>query len=115
MITKEHLGLMKPGAILVNTARAEIINESDLVEWAKKGMNTYATDVLHGEVTGAHVNSPLLHMANVIISPHIAGCCYESQEKAARIALGLLKKEVANQAQKGHKESVVGTLGKTHG
>ena len=96
MITKEHLGAMKPGAILVNTARAEIVNETDLVEWAKKGLQLYAADCLHGEVTNEHVNSELLSLGNCIITPHIGGTTYESQEKAARIALGLLKKEVEN-------------------
>lgn len=93
-ITKEHLELMKPGAILVNTARAEVVKEQDLVEWAKKGQQCYAADVLHGEVTGHHVNSELLHLGNCIITPHIAGTTYESQEKAARIALKLLRNEV---------------------
>lgn len=93
-ITKEHLDLMKPGAILVNTARAEVVKEKDLVEWAKKGQQCYAADVLHGEVTDKHRDSELLHLANCIITPHIAGTTYESQEKAARIALKLLMNEV---------------------
>ena len=93
-ITKEHLELMKPGAILVNTARAEIVNEKDLVEWAKKGLCCYAADVLHSEVTGKQINSQLLDLPNCIITPHIAGTTYESQEKAARIALKLLRNEL---------------------
>ena len=93
MITKEHLELMQPGAILVNTARAEIINQQDLEEWCAKG-GTYVADVLHGETTGDHVNSPLLSLANCIITPHIAGTTFESQEKAAKIALNLLRKEI---------------------
>jgi len=105
MITKEQLDLMRPGTVLVNTARAEIIKEDDLIEWAKKGTNTFATDVMHGEVTGRAGESPLLEMANVIVTPHIAGTCFESQEKAARIALGLLIRE------RHDSESVDGVLG----
>ena len=92
MITGEHLNAMKEGAILVNTARAEIIDEDALVSWAKKGQNIYAADVLHGEVFGKHKTSELLKLPNCIITPHIAGTTYESQEKAARIALNLLKR-----------------------
>jgi D-3-phosphoglycerate dehydrogenase len=94
MITSRHLGKMRKGALLVNTARAEIIREKDLLEFAEKKEQIYAADVLHGEVTGDHVNSKLLHLPNCIITPHIAGTTYESQEKAARIALGLLRKEL---------------------
>lgn len=94
MINKRHLAKMMKGALLVNTARAEIINENDLLEFADRKEQIYAADVLHGEVTGDHVNSKLLQLPNCIITPHIAGTTYESQEKAARIALGLLRKEL---------------------
>jgi len=94
MITSKHLRQMKKASLLVNTARAEIINEKDLLEFAEQKEQIYAADVLHGEVTGDHVNSKLLHLPNCIIQPHIAGTTYESQEKAARIALGLLRKEL---------------------
>lgn len=94
MITSKYLETMKPGAILVNTARAEIVNERDLVNWAKKGLNTYAADVLHGEVTGNHVKSELLQLPNCIITPHIAGATVESEEKAIKIIFKLLRKEL---------------------
>ncbi|MHA1962152.1 MAG: NAD(P)-dependent oxidoreductase [Candidatus Thorarchaeota archaeon] len=93
LITKKHLDLKPPGSILVNTARAEVIKKTDLEKWVKKGDCVYATDVLHNEVTGKHVESPLLKLTNCIVTPHIAGTTIESQEKAARIALGLLRKQ----------------------
>lgn len=95
LITSEHLSRLSKDAILVNVSRAEIINEADLLEWtAQEGR--YAADVLHHEVSGQHLDSPLLHRQNCIIHPHIAGHCIESNSKALRIALQLLKKEIAN-------------------
>ena len=92
-LTEETRGMIKDEldgfeGILVNTARAEIIDEAALLKWTEKGR--YATDVLHGEVQGI-TDSPLLHRSNVIVTPHIAGTTYESQEKAARIVLDLLE------------------------
>lgn len=92
MITLEYLSKMKPGAILINIARAEIIRENDLKIWIQKGQNTYAADVLHGEVHNTH--SDLLKNPNCIITPHIAGTTYESQQKAMQIALKLAERAV---------------------
>jgi phosphoglycerate dehydrogenase-like enzyme len=92
LITRNHLLRLKDNAILVNVARAEIIREDDLYEWAALRKGVYAADVLHHEVLG-NVKSPLLSLTNCIIYPHIAGTTYESEEQALRIALKLLQKE----------------------
>ena len=105
LINKELLLRMKDGAILINVARAEIINELDLIEWAKRGRQTYVSDVLHAEVDG-DVASPLLGMANCIIYPHIAGTTFESEEKALRIALNLLRAETEQDGKRHHGDIV---------
>ena len=93
LITKDLLSRTKPDAILVNVSRAEIIVEQDLYEWAaQKGR--YVTDVMHHEVSGGHLNSPLLSNPNCIVYPHLAGHTLESNEKALRIALRLLEREI---------------------
>lgn len=92
MITKEHLSRLHEDAILVNVARAEIINEAALLDWtAQKGQ--YVADVIHHEVDG-DVDTPLLSRPNVIIHPHLAGMTEESEAKAMNIALNLLRKEL---------------------
>lgn len=92
MITGELVASMKPNAVLVNTSRGEVVREDELVEVLRERKDiTYATDVLAGEATGAHLNSPLLSMPNVIVTPHIAGTTFESQQKAMRIALRLVE------------------------
>ena len=92
MIGYSLLERLKERACLINTSRGEVLVEQDLVRFLLKRPDVcVGLDVLAGEVTGAHLRSPLLRMSNVTVSPHMAGVTYESQEKAARIALKLLK------------------------
>lgn len=65
------LTAMRPGAILVNTARAALIDEAAVAELLRTGrLGALATDVLSTEERG---RSPLLDAPNVIVTPHIAG------------------------------------------
>jgi D-3-phosphoglycerate dehydrogenase len=76
----------------VNTARGEIIVEEDLISVAMARPDlTFCLDVLSGEPEGKQMHSPLLDMENVVVTPHICGCTYESNHKAAQIACQLLK------------------------
>ena len=92
MIGYELLERLKEGACLINTSRGEVLVEQDLLRFLLKRPDVcVGLDVLAGEVNGAHLRSPLLRMANVTITPHMAGVTCESQEKAAQIALKLLQ------------------------
>jgi D-3-phosphoglycerate dehydrogenase len=69
MVTKEDLAEMKPSALLVNTGRAGLIAPGALVEELNSGRPGYAAvDVYVEEPV---VDHPLLHMDNVICTPHI--------------------------------------------
>jgi len=86
MINKGCFNLMKEDALLVNTARGDIVNERDLVDYLKANLRArVATDVLEDEVRN-RLNSPLLKYAKeseqVIITPHIGGMSREAQEIA---------------------------------
>lgn len=87
---------LKKGAMFINSARGEIINEIMLAEVIEKRPDIrVAVDVLSGEVSGTQFSSPLIKFqksGQVIISPHIAGATLESQEKAAFISLSLLQR-----------------------
>lgn len=99
LVNRSLLMRLKEGACLINTSRGEVINEQDLVAVLKPRPDLrVGLDVLAGEVTDTHLTSPLLEMhdrGQIVITPHIAGATVESQTKAARIALGLLRRHLA--------------------
>ena len=95
MIGKIFFKEMKSEVIIINTARGEVINESDLVEFLKKNPEAkIATDVLTDEIRDRK-NSPLFKYAlendNVIITQHIGGMTREAQEIAYGHVATLLK------------------------
>ena len=62
---------MKPGAVLVNTARGPIIDESAMIDALAKGpLAAAGLDVLETEPIGP--DNPLLGMENVVLTPHVA-------------------------------------------
>jgi phosphoglycerate dehydrogenase-like enzyme len=81
LINAEKLALMKPGSLLVNVARGGIVVEADLVEALKSGhLAGAAVDVFDQEPPpGDH---PLLHMDNVICTPHTASTAYENSRRS---------------------------------
>jgi len=76
MIDKRALSLMKPTALLINTARGAIVKESDLCEALKNGVIAGAgIDVFENEPP---TDSPLLELDNTILSPHTAFFTFDS-------------------------------------
>src|SRR5216684_359416 len=77
MIDASSIKKMKKGVRLVNCARGELVNESDLVQALKQGrVAGAALDVFAEEPPK---NSPLLALENVVLTPHTAGSTYEAQ------------------------------------
>lgn len=69
LINRDALEKMKPGAVLVNTARGPIVNEKDLVEaLQQKKIAGAALDVFEDEPIPS--DSSLLKMDNVMLAPH---------------------------------------------
>ncbi|MGI9146559.1 MAG: C-terminal binding protein [Chloroflexota bacterium] len=76
MIGQRELGLMKPTALLVNTARGAVLDQLALAEGLNAGvLEGAACDVWEHEPTP--VDHPLLSCANFIASPHVAGISVE--------------------------------------
>ncbi|NLD71600.1 MAG: phosphoglycerate dehydrogenase [Chloroflexi bacterium] len=81
LIGARELGLMKPGAYLVNCARGGIIDEDALAEALKEGrIGGAALDVFEVEPA---TDNPLVGLGNVIATPHLAGSTAEAQEGVA--------------------------------
>ncbi len=80
---------MKNGVGLVNTARAGVISENDLIAALNSGKVSYAAlDVFEGEPL---VNKEIRSHAKISMSPHIGGSTREAQE---RIGIELAEKVV---------------------
>jgi D-3-phosphoglycerate dehydrogenase len=69
LINSDTLALMKPNAVLINTARGQIVEERALIEALQaKGLAGAALDVFEKEPLP--LDSPLLKMDNVMLAPH---------------------------------------------
>ncbi|MBR3969304.1 MAG: hydroxyacid dehydrogenase [Clostridia bacterium] len=71
MIGDELLSKIKPGALLVNTARGAVIDEEALIKHLAKGHFKAALDVYEQEPI--NLDNPMLSLPNVLMLPHQAG------------------------------------------
>jgi phosphoglycerate dehydrogenase-like enzyme len=89
LINKERLAKMKRSAVLINTSRGAIVDESALIEALKEGTIAGAgLDVFTQEPLPA--DSPLRTLDNVILTPHIGWTVEEVIEEFANIACAQL-------------------------
>lgn len=83
LVDKDHLNLMKETAILVNTARGEILDEKELIKMLKArrifaaGFDVYENEPL--------LNKELLKLKNVVLLPHIGSATFEARTKMAEL------------------------------
>jgi D-3-phosphoglycerate dehydrogenase len=71
LVNRQTLDLMRPGAILINTARGPVVDEEALAEALRTGrIGGAALDVFEDEPLPT--DSPLLSMDNVLLAPHNA-------------------------------------------
>ena len=81
---RERLLRMKPGAVLVNTARGGIVDEAALAALLREGrLGGAALDVFAEEPLAA--GSPLAGVPRLILTPHIAGVTAESNERVSAL------------------------------
>lgn len=94
LIGAKEIALMKPGVILVNTARGILIDEVALVQGLSSGkVACAALDVFQEEP----YQGELLRQENVILTPHIGSYAKEARIEMERMAVENLIKGIVNQ------------------
>lgn len=84
---EERIARMKPGAILVNSARGGIVDEAALARALREGrIAGAALDVFEQEPLAAA--SVLADAPNLILTPHVAGVTQESNERVSGLVAG---------------------------
>lgn len=85
LIGEKELSLMKPTAILVNSARGGVVDQKALYEALKrKQIKGAAVDVV--EVEPIPKDDPILALDNILITPHIGGATKATREKMCLLA-----------------------------
>ena len=85
MVDRIFLAKMRPGSLLINTARGGLIVEADLRDSLVSGHLAGAgLDVLNHEPP--EPGNPLLGLPTVVFSPHIAGTDLQSMSDMAELA-----------------------------
>ncbi len=86
LIGARSIALMKPGVVILNCARGEMVVTADLVSALKSGrIAGYGADVLDQEPPPA--DHPLLRLPNCVITPHIGSRTSESVARQATAAV----------------------------
>ncbi|PYP33099.1 MAG: phosphoglycerate dehydrogenase [Gemmatimonadetes bacterium] len=87
LINAERLQLMKPTAVLINTARGDLVDEAALATAIEQGrIAGAAIDVFAVEPLPA--DSPLRKLDRVILTPHLAASTTEAQERVSTETCG---------------------------
>jgi glycerate dehydrogenase len=84
MVNRRLLDLMKPTAMLINTARGALVHEADLADVLNAGrLAAAAADVVSHEPI--RPDNPLLTARNMILTPHIAWAALAARKRLMQI------------------------------
>lgn len=83
MVDEAFIGQMKPGAVLLNFARGELVNNDAIIAAVKEGkLRKYVTDF---------ADEALLHNDNILVMPHLGASTEEAEVNCAIMASQTLK------------------------
>ncbi len=84
LLNKERLLLIKETAVLINTARGEIIEEKELIRMLQqKKLFAAGFDVYENEPS---INPELLKLGNVVLLPHLGSATTDARNEMAKLA-----------------------------
>ena len=87
MINAESIATLRDGAVLINTARGELVDEQALYQALVSGkLRGAGLDAFDTEPPSA--DNPLLSLDQVVVTPHAGGGVFDNVENVARHALG---------------------------
>lgn len=90
IVSRQRLAMMRPGAMLINTARGGLVDEAALAEALNEGRLAGAgVDVLSTEPPAA--DNPLLTAKNCFITPHLAWATMESRKRCLDVVIENLR------------------------
>ena len=100
MINRESLARMKRGVRIIDAARGALINEADLAEALQSGQVAGAALDVYAEEP-PRPDNPLLHLPNVVHTPHLAASTEDAQitvsvDAAKLVVDALLRDDVKN-------------------
>ena len=97
LIGADELRAMRPSAFLVNIARGGIVDEAALVRALQEGwIDSAGLDVFSEEPLPA--DSPLWHLENVTLTPHVAGLSPRYNERAVDLFVENLRRYLAGES-----------------
>ncbi len=93
LVNAARLALMKPGAILINTARGEVVDQEALRGALKTGRLRAGLDVFDPEPADptSEFSEPMLDLPNVYGTHHIGASTEQAQEAIAQEALRIIQ------------------------
>jgi D-3-phosphoglycerate dehydrogenase len=98
LIDAARLARVKPGVILVNTARGALVDEAALIEALRSGRVRHAgLDVFHAEPL--RPDHPLARMENVTLTAHAGFRTLEASETLMRRAIDIVRRIAGSPAQ----------------
>lgn len=93
LVDADAIAGMKPGAVLINTARGGVVDEAALADALKKGyLGGAALDVFAQEPVDADAGAVFLSLPNLILTPHIAGVTEESNVRVSAVTADNVRK-----------------------